>query len=560
MKKGIVYIILILILCSCVSNQIITMEYNTEQIISSNFEPKAMGTKGIWAQNITGLTTISVDSDLSEWATIANLTLDDTTIWLAFDENNVYIACEWEDTQYNNEINLWKKYGMYNSTHANWNLIGGNDDVLCIGFDQNGFQDLAFWTASNRTENNLMYECDINGQPDNGTLPFLMNTNNNYTFADSRPIYDNYTNPLPADADIPNYTAYHAWFDSQLIPDDSQNDIEIAIDWNNSKENTYSAEIVRALNTLEEDDICLNFSEPLTLLFGTKDQDYYLNFDIFVEEFIVSTENEASFLTWDDIIDDDELVAGIQKYNQFSLSGTLYDDYLNYEVLVSLSGWEEWFVGTEPLFCEAYVSPSTSSWYFTFRYDEYDMPIGESDITVIFKPQYEDPLVLTRTIFVDDVEAPEILGVVDINDRYPEGIPEEEATVTITAGIDDNYFASENVTAKLFYQEGDNPIMSVDMTQFTIGSATFSGTFTLNRDLTNYLNYSYYIQAIDPLLNKAVSNTFTFTVQPGEPGPSTTTTKRTKFISIDYFSIIMGFPLTVLLIGYFRKKKKISKS
>lgn len=561
MKRIIAFVIIILYLLPTIQNKEIIESTDIFSNQKTNIIEEAIGEKGIWAQNITGLSSITIDNDLSEWENIPYLNINNVLIWLAFDESNVYIAFEWDDITFDDELSHWRKYGMFNETIAYWFLYEGADDALSIGFTQNGSTDISIWTASNRTDNYFMYECDENGFPDLGNLPYVMNTNKTLTFENAKPIYDNSSITLPSDESIiQDGTSYVAWFDSNLSPNESQNDTEIAIDWNNNKIGTYSVEIVRALNTGHGDDIVINFSEPLIFSFGISNKHFARSMLVTMEDYLVSLENEVSNLTLNPINDANPIEDGIQVYDDLYLQGTVYDDYKNSLIYIQLPAWEYTY---GPNFtAQANIHENDGTWSYYLHFNEFDMPLGENEIIITLVPQYDNPITINETIIIDDIIAPTIYGIVDIAVRFPDGVPYDQGSVLITAGLSDNYCINDDITAFLYYYKDNDVATIVGMSQFLPGSTSFIADIPIEPEFNRIAQYTYFLQVWDTNLNIKTSEHFTFFVQPTtSPSttppetPSTTSKVYTLLVPLRSFGLILGVLLFLSMKLFLLRKK-----
>ncbi|NHJ86398.1 MAG: hypothetical protein FK734_13120 [Asgard group archaeon] len=232
-----------------------------------------------WITNVSEKN-IVIDGDISDWGDTFFTQVENANISIGYDESNVYVAIRWLDITSNDSFCHWNKTGMYNSTHANWSLINGNDDVLWIEFtNRSNFHDVWIWTASNRINQNYAYEINSFGEPDSGDLPFYLNSNGNDTelgqdvslnFPNLRPIYDNTSTAITDETIIPNGTIYKAWFPQTASG--SQNDVLTASNWDGT---FYTVEFSRALNTGNDDDLIINQTNLLgwTFSFGIADGD-----------------------------------------------------------------------------------------------------------------------------------------------------------------------------------------------------------------------------------------------------------------------------------------------
>ncbi|MFW9923556.1 MAG: hypothetical protein ACFFDW_09765 [Candidatus Thorarchaeota archaeon] len=551
MKKGILILLPIIVILP-----ILVIDNSISEIIipsSESITPsEAMGNKGIWAYDIEGLYSITIDGNYDDWLHIPNATIGGAIVFLAYDSSNVYIAIMWSDNSFDNSTNAWEKDGMFDSNYATYQLLDGKDDVLCVGFTQEEQTDLAIWTASNRTDNSYLYECDEEGNPDSGNLPFIMNTNQTLTFEHAMPIWDNNSNPLPVDqSGIPLGTKYTAWFDSETTPNDSQNDFEISWEWNQIWDEHYLIEIKRPLITGHGDDISLDFNQPLSFHFGIENKDDCHDMLVNYQDYQISITNEPASLTFNTVSD---TITGA-----LLITGTIYDDYEGWELRIELSGWEETY--SPGTFDFASVNLETGDWSYLFLYNEYDMPLGPQTITVTFITRYNGTFIEEQDTFFDDTKGPVILGIVDLGERYPDGVPIDVDYVVVTVGLDDDYAKNDDLTVLLYSYRDDQVAIATQMIQFSPGSTTFIANITLLHNSHDICYYTYFIQAWDTNLNKATSMNYHFTSLPTSfstenPTNPTITTGISFTIGISIVNIILGLITQFVLIIYLMKRKK----
>ena len=545
MKKEIIFGLLIFLMisnvnCNCFGRQI---NYSNP-IISPTAQP--MGEKAIWAQNLTGGSGIAIDSDLSEWLSLPSLNLTNIRIWLAFDETNVYIACEWKIYELYNESSFWRKSGMDNDTFARWYISWRFESTFGIGFEQNGMTDISIWTASNKTRNNVMYECDEEGNPDNGTLPAIMNSAGNVIDTEIGPKWDNESNLLPTDqSEISDNTEYYCWLNTSAIPDDSQNDTQISIDWENYMNDTLLIEIVRPLDTGHPDDIIIDFTQPLYFIFNCYEHVNAVNYEIPYSDYLVGLDNEEPSLTLDAITDSNPSIDGIQIQDSLLLTGTVYDDYLYSELEIHLSGWDLTFPG---YFGYANIYLATGTWSYNLNYDSETMPLGVNNVTLIYRAQYDDPIIIKETIIIEDVESPE-LAPINISSRYPDGVPGDVRSIAISTFIDDNYNDNRNLTAFLYYSVDGEQKNPIEMIQTHVGSSLFTANLPLTKSIDKNIEYTYFIRANDIENNIINSPVYSFFVQQ-------VTFQTITTAPIDSFTLIIN-SLVIYTIIIVKKRKKI---
>lgn len=465
-----------------------------------DYTPVPLGEKGIWAAGIAD-SVITADGDLADWEDIPFGIINGINVSLAYDSSYVYIALQWKDTASDIAMGKWNKTGMITDTLVDWQFVDGADDVLLVGFDDDTDVDIMVWTASNRTQGDYMFECDDEGTADGGTLPFEMNTNETDTFVDAKPLYDDDWVAIADETTLANGTMYKAWHDVDTItPTGSQTNTEVYWDWNTTMEHYYTMEIVRDLDTGETDDLVIDFSSPLYFYLGGADGDDTYDMLIDYEVLEVSLTNDDAELTFDTL--EDTITESLL------ITGTVYDDYEGWDLIVECSGWEDTYGPGS--FDYVSVNTATGNWSYLFIFNENDMPLGEMTITVSFMTRYNGTLVASQDTYFDDVNAPTIQGIVDVASRYPDGVPADEDYVVVTVGLDDDYCINDDITALLYSYKGNDVALSTPMVQFSSGSTTFIANITVLHEAAP-VNYTYFIQAWDTNLNKATSAHFVFT-------------------------------------------------
>jgi hypothetical protein len=272
-------------------------------------------------------------------------------------------------------------------------------------------------------------------------------------------------------------------------------------------------------------------------------------FDFSSDIYQISTENEVPTFTFD-------TVPGLVT-ESFLISGTIYDDYLNFELTVYLIGWD-WSYG--PGYnAQADYNHLTGEWYFMFIHNKWDMPTGEHEIIVTFDPKYDDPIVLNQTTTFDDIEDPIILGVVDLGTKYPYGVTNNSEFVTVTVGVDDHYDITDDLTVHLYYYKDQGVALLIPMTQFASGGHSFLCDIPISYEPGYGNNYTYFIQVWDTSLNKATSEQYHFFVVPDSSIPPSLT-GPTATISVGFHLIeiiIIGLvSLSLMLYSIIRKVKR----
>ena len=351
---------------------------------------------------------------------------------------------------------------------------------------------------------------------DAGTLPFNMNTNETLTFVDAQPVYeDDFSTLLDTNPkNIANGTKVDAWHDvdGTYVPTGSQTDTEIVIDWNETMEDGYFAEIRRELDTGNADDIVLDFAnDELWFYLGAANGDDTFDMFIDVEEYLVCLTNEAPGLTFTAITAD-------PVTESLVITGGVYDDYAGYALVVEMTGWEDTYgAGAYDLIT---VNEATGNYSYLFVFNEDDMPLGENTIFVTLYPLYDAPIQLNQTIEIDDIKAPVIQGIVDVGANYPNGVPLDAEYVTVTVGLSDDYAFVDDIAANLYSYKGNDVALQTDMVQFSSGGNTFNANITIEHTPGVVNNYTYFIQAWDTNLNKVTSDHYWFLVASEAPTPA----------------------------------------
>lgn len=514
-----------------------------------------LGDKEIFAFNLTESDNIIIDGDLEDWSEIPKYEDYSETFGLAFNSTHIMIAIEWYSYDSNNQTPYWYKYGDLNDTHAYWDLDSGNDEIISVGFMQNNTVDLGVWTASYRTEEDLCFEYNfdiINGTytVDNGSLPYIQNFDK-YVY---RPIWDNNSNPIPfPETTIPDGTVYNAWFDSKIRPNESQNDMFIQVKMDNTTDNhRYSAEIIRKLNTGHSDDLILNLSEPIYFFFDEVSS-YYSRWDLFAlgQSYKVSFENELALFEFFELEDDNPEKSGTQIYDSQLLRGIIYDDYIDYELMISCSKW-----GAGTWYYIRSINEFTGEWLYELEFNDQNFDLGINNITIRFKPQFEEAIIVTRTFFVEDVEPPEIQGISNLSTKYPNGIPPDIFYIDLAVGINDNYYATNTLNATLFFKQIGENYEILEMTQFYPESQIFSATIFVNHDEKQELVYQYFIRVEDNSSNSIDSEIITFSTQQGTPFNQGTT----MVTAINFSELLLTFVSSYTIIAFVLAKRKNNKT
>lgn len=524
-------IALVLMIFSLVTFQIYQINYETsnvelaafdipENIINLDWVERPMGDKGIWIIDLFSYgNTIVLDGNLSDWTGIPHDVFNGVDVHLAYNETYVFVATSWTDPSIDGEISCWNKTGHINTTHGIWEELDGADDMLSIGFSNGTYTDRWIWANSLKGDANFAYETDGTGTADSGALPFIKNED---PVVADQPGFDNTSVVITDHTSILDGTRYFQWFDN--TPDGSQIDVSIAQSWNASGDGKYIVEFLRPLDTGSYiDDIKLDFLDltDQTFFVGSENKHDALDSDVSVYELSLAADNEPAEFEFDPIVNP---VTGA-----LLITGHCYDDYDGTDIHVQLSGWIDTY--GPGYFDNATLNFFTGAWNYLFHYDENDLPIGDFALTVEFIPKYDVSIKVTQNITIDDIVPPQILGIVDLNARYPEGVPSVTEYVPVTVGVADNYDPKDYLIVQLYHWKGDSVALMTPMQQFAPGSTTFCANITLDYSSPNDdNNYTYFVQAWDTSHNKVISERYWFYL--GEIPAETTITLTTPTTSI----------------------------
>jgi len=531
--------------------------------ISTNIESNPLGINGIWIVNLDDYNkTIVLDGDISDWAGIPYEEFNGVDVFLTYDNNFVYVATVWEDSSNDGDLSEWNKTGatLDNTTHATWAEYDGADDMVAVGFSNGTYTDMWIWAESLRGDANYAFEVDDYWEPDAGTLPFHRNIDvGPATFGWSQPDMDNNSVLITDHNDLANGTSYIGWFDD--TPTESQIDVNIAKTWNATGDDRYIVEFRRALNTSNLDDIKLNFDNLANMSFfvGVEDNQECRNMHVGIIELTLSDTNIQATFDWDDV--------NSPVNSALLLTGHIWDDFDGLEIWIMLSGWEDTY-GPDSWWNYANcINSYTGDWSALFYYDENDMPLGNHVLTVKFKPKYDEELILSQEVTIVDDVAPQLVGLVNMNDRYPNGVPNNHEYVHVTIGASDNYqyyipglgySDTDFLSVFLFYIIG-GVVNMVPMVQFSPGGSTFSANITLDHTYTR--NITYYVQAFDPIGNTVVSEYLWFYSMGAPTPPKPFFPPLGEFIgtTIGLFIGVTALVISILAIVRLIETKRIKK-
>jgi hypothetical protein len=472
---------------------------------------RASGENDTWAQFTT--TPFTPDGNITEWETEGIIPEDfyfGKYVYLAYDATNVYVALIWEDDEVNDTLPHWRK-----SSSEYYDIWEGADDTVTVGFSNSTYTDFWTWTASNKTAENYAYETGGEGMythdPDSGNLPHIVN--NDFELYNYKPIYDNDMIPIVDHTAIPIGTDIKYFFPD--TPNGSQTDVAVGATHNGT---AYIIEFVRALDTGHSDDIVLNLTNnDLDFRLAAREKYYSTNMYIWPDTYRVYHQNTPAELTFDPIPE--------SVNNSLLLMGTAYDDYENYKVSI----WNDRWVSTWGSSRTIYVSKATGIWSYPLEFNDMNLPLGENNIWITLDAPYEEIISLNQTVIAEDVDAPNIIGCVNISERYPTGVPYDEGYITISTGLQDNYVSLNNISATLYYSVDGGEEFELPMIQFFPDTYLFSANITIDQNADTTINhyYTYYIEVHDTNNNFALSQNYTFftTIETSTTAPSSITIK-----------------------------------
>jgi hypothetical protein len=521
----------------------------TEPVETQDFTPEAkqyVGLNETYINDMTGAS-ISADGALGDWAGYVGDTFGGITLWYGYDASNFYVAAQWADSSFDDDVNLLNKTGK-DENGSVFEVINGAEDMFAFGISsaKADWADVWVWTASeNRTATGYAYECNATdfSEADTGTLPHIMNWEEDGDGFGVRPIYDNAGTPIADWLSIANGTLFHGWLDQ--TPTGSQTDVFVGVDWNNTLVGGYTLEMVRPLNTMQADDIVF---DPTNLTdhqiwFGKANKQDALSMDVPLTAYDIYDQNTPGTLQFSAIPDTVEDVLVI--------SGNASDDYAGTVLEVYLSGWDDTYgAGTTDTID---IDPLTGEWLYFFSYNQDDMPLGDWTVNVTLYPMYEAPIEIYQNITIEDNAVPIIDGVVDIGERYPNGVSINDSALIvldyklpISIGVRDNYFDVEDLTCELYWYKDSGVALMIPMTQFFPGGPTYNCELPITYEEGVGNNYTYFISVWDGDLNKIDTEDFTFWVYLEE-----------ETVTTPGFGILMGlFGLAGAAFILYKKFKK----
>jgi hypothetical protein len=474
-----------------------------------------LGTKGIWVANVTGTNTIIADGDPGDWTGVPGDVFNGVTTLIAYNKTHVSVGLIWVDSSNDMKISEWNKTGSAtadNATHGTWDHLDGAVDMVAVGWtNSSGYSDIWVWDASIRGDASYAYEVNGTWDPDTGDTSFMQNIDTGVLYGWEQPEYDNSSVAIPDHDALANGTAYVGWFDD--TPTLSQTDVWVGATWNASGDDSYVVEMVRELDTGDQtDDILLDFTEDLTFWVGGENKQDCKNMEVGIASFAVAHTNEPALFSWDIITN--------PITEALLITGVVWDDYLNFDIFVRISGWTDTYYGPN-YWGTADFNVYTGDWSYLFYFDEDDLPLGDHTLNISFVPKYDATNDTYQNITIDDITAPQVTGLVDMNERYPCGVPNGTDYIPITVGVSDDYqywvgglagyTDKDLLTVQLYSWKDDDVALMTPMEQFASGGSTFSANITLPAIAAGETyNYTYFVQVWDPSNNKVTSEYFWF--------------------------------------------------
>ncbi|NHJ49865.1 MAG: hypothetical protein FK733_18880 [Asgard group archaeon] len=486
----------------------------SEPVEVQEFTPEVeyVGTNESFINDLTSFTIVA-DGDLADWAGAKHAVFNGIDLYYGYDGSSFYVAAQWADTSFDDDVNLWNKTGL-DENGSVWENLAGADDMFAFGItsEDADWADVWVWTASeNRTATGFAYECNATdfSEADVGTLPHIINMEEDADGFGYRPIYDNTGTAIVDWDSIANGTKYYGWLDQ--TPLGGQTDVVVDYDWNNTVVGYYTIEMIRDLDTGDADDVVFNPAdlEDHTILVGKANKQNCDDMTVALAEYTISDVNTPGYLQFSQIpaIAEETLV----------ITGNASDDYAGTELHVVLSGWEDTYgPGTYDVID---VDPLTGEWLYFFSYNEDDMPLGDWTINLTLNAMYETPIETYQNITIEDNEPAIIDGVVDIGENYPDGVSINDTVLVVndyelpvTIGVRDNYFAVEDLTCELYWWKDDGVALMIPMTQFYPGGPTYNCYLPITYEAGVGNNYTYFISVWDGDLNKVDTDYLTFWV------------------------------------------------
>jgi hypothetical protein len=535
MKKSKILAMLMLVAVFASAFSVATVTLSPAQFVAASAptvidEPTVFTTdakswdNGTYAQ--TTAQTIVLDGNVSEWTDVIPETFGGAEVYLAFDGTNVYVAVVWADAVIDDQVSMWNKTDAEDGFEA----LAGADDTVTVGFSLGTDYDFWTWTASNRTSNDYAYEHDGDGTPDSGNLPYEMNSYFGNFNATDFPIYDNNWDTIVDNSTIPVNTQIIGWQTNETAPSGDQTNVDIGV---NHTGTHYIVEFQRTLAAPDTDDFTFDFTNnDMYFYIGVANGDDAFDLDIPVSSHLIFDGNDPAELTFDAIpaVNNESLL----------LQGTAYDDYEDYYVYVWIDTWADTWGSPDTVT----VNRITGAWSYLLLFNEMDMPLGTNNVYIYLYEPYVGLQHINYTVEFEDVNAPQLIGLTDVADRYPTGVPGDEGYVTVTVGLSDDYDDVNYLQANLYSYKDGGIALATPMVQFYEDSSTFNANITIDPtdDYSFQHNYTYFVQAWDTTGNKYRSLDYTFFTAITIPTPG--------------FGIIAGVFGVAIAVLFVKKLKK----
>ncbi|NHJ32524.1 MAG: hypothetical protein FK732_06660 [Asgard group archaeon] len=492
-----------------------------------------MGSKGVWVEDITGQT-ITIDGDLVDWDGFGarHEIFNGIDIYIGYDASNIYVALAWVDASHDMKLSEWNKTGhatLDNATHGTYDQLDGATDMVAVGFtDSAGWTDLWIWDASIRGDSSRAYEVNATWHEDSGDVCYDENLDTTVDPSWRQPDRTNNSAVAISDHDaLANGTAFIGWFD--YTPTGSQTDVALAATWNDTGDDRYVVEFERTLVAPNSDDIAFDFTDSnevgnMTFWIGAENKQDCTDFSVSTNTYNVQMDSEtnvAAEFEWDYLGNASEI-----DYNAAILTmGACYDDFVldPDDFVIHLSGWDDTYGPGTWQSVVGDINAFTGDWSFLFSYNEDHMPLGFFQMNVSWTPKYDDANfnITYQNVSIVDNTPPTVVGLVDINTQYPNGVPNGTEYVTITVGANDDYAfwsdtgggyglggyeTTDMLSVQLFSWKDDDVALATPMIHFSSGATTFSADLDLpSIGAGETYNYTYFVEVWDTENNKVTS-------------------------------------------------------
>jgi hypothetical protein len=106
----------------------------TEPEVIQEFTPDVqyVGGNETFINDMTSGYTIVADGALGDWAGAKGDTFGGITLWYGYDGSSLYVAAQWADSSFDDDVNLLNKTGM-DENGSVWEVLPGADDMFAFG-------------------------------------------------------------------------------------------------------------------------------------------------------------------------------------------------------------------------------------------------------------------------------------------------------------------------------------------------------------------------------------------------------------------------------------------